>query len=428
MLHLVKPAESDGLDILVSAAAAPVDDERLRLAAVLRYEILDTAPEAACDRITALAADLFNVPISIIGFVDRDRIWFKSHHGLEATEIERGTIGSAAVLPSIGFTLPSGVKTDVWSTDVPSTDRRLTDLRSADRRSTDVRTAELRSIATPHVVGEAARRFCIAVPLRTADGFDLGTLCVMDSQPIPVDARRIRQLETLAAIVMDQLEVRLASRRAEAQAVIMAGENDHRTMNSLQFVASLLNLQSRAVRTTEAAGQLTAAANRVSAVARVHRTFAAEPNAQRLPILAYLRRLCGELAGILETSVELEGIEASIPTEQILALGLIANELVTNAKKHGAGTIKVTFGTRGLGEYELCVLDQGPGLPEGFAPDRHGAGSLGMKLVALLVSRARWPAFGRRQPGGPRRLPHRGVPARLTGRPARYASQRGRRP
>ena len=371
MLHLVKPVEGDGLDILLSATAVPIDDEQLRLAAVLRYEILDTAPEAACDRITALAADLFNVPISIIGFVDRDRIWFKSHHGLDATEIERGAAGSTTVLPSIAFTLPSGVKTDVWSTDI---------------RSTELRSTELRSIATPHVVGAAGRRFCIAVPLRTTDGFDLGTLCVMDSRPIAVDARRIRQLETLAAIVMDQLEVRLASRRAEAQAVIMAGENDHRTMNSLQFVASLLNLQSRAVHTTEAAGQLTAAANRVSAVARVHRTFAAEPSAQRLPILAYLRRLCGELAGILETAVELEGIEAIIPTEQILALGLIANELVTNAKKHGAGAIKVIFRTGGRGEYELCVLDQGPGLPEGFAPDRHSAGSLGMKLVALLVS------------------------------------------
>ena len=91
MLHLVKPVEGDGLDILLSATAVPIDDEQLRLAAVLRYEILDTAPEAACDRITALAADLFNVPISIIGFVDRDRIWFKSHHGLDATEIERGS-------------------------------------------------------------------------------------------------------------------------------------------------------------------------------------------------------------------------------------------------------------------------------------------------------------------------------------------------
>ena len=270
MLHLVKPAEGDGLDILVSATAVPIDDERLRLAAVMRYEILDTAPEAACDRITALAADLFNVPISIIGFVDRDRIWFKSHHGLDATEIERDAAGGAAVLPSIGFTLPSGTKTDVWLTDICSTDIRFTELRST----------ELRSTATPHVVGKAGRRFCIAVP----------------------------------------------------------------------------------------------------------RTFAAEPSAERLPILAYLRRLCGELADILETAVEIEGIEATIPTEQILALGLIANELVTNAKKHGAGTIKVTFRTCSRGEYELCVLDEGPGLPKGFALERHSAGSLGMKLVALLVS------------------------------------------
>jgi two-component sensor histidine kinase len=377
MLHLVKPAEDDGLDILVSATAVPMDDERLRLAAVMRYEILDTAPEAACDSITALPADLFNVPLSIIDFVDRDRIWFKSHHRLVATEIERDASGSAAVLPSIGFILPSGAKTDVGSTNI----------RSTDIRSTDVRSTELRSIATPHVVGEAGRRFCIAVPLRTADGFDLGTLCVMDSQPIAVDARWIRQLETLAAIVMDQLEVRLASWRAAAQAVIMAGEDDHRTMNSLQFVASLLNLQSRAVRSTEAAGQLTAAANRVSAVARAHRTFAPEPNAERLPILAYLRRLCGELADILETSVAIDGTEASIPTEQILALGLIANELVTNAKKHGAGKIKVTFTAAGSGDYELWVLDEGEGLTEDFTlGSSNNSGGLGLKVAAALVS------------------------------------------
>jgi two-component sensor histidine kinase len=356
VLHPSEPTEGNGPDSAPSAAGSPTVDERLRLAALRRYEILDTAAEAACDRITALAADIFDVPISVLGFVDHDRIWFKSHHGVDATEIasDEGPHAAAA---------RNGVaSSDVWPTEV-----RSTDLRSL--------------VASP-----AGGRFCIAVPLRTADGFDLGTLCVMDSQPIPVDARRIRQLETLAAIVMDQLEVRLASRRAAAQAVIMAGENDHRTMNSLQFVASLLNLQSRAVQSSEAAGQLTAAANRVSAVARVHRTFAAEPNAERLPILGYLRRLCGELADILETVVEIEGIEASIPNDQILALGLIANELVTNAKKHGAGTIKVIFRTRGRSEYELCVLDQGPGLPKGFAPDRHSAGSLGMKLVALLVS------------------------------------------
>jgi two-component sensor histidine kinase len=369
MFHLVKPAEGYGLDILISTTVATTDEERLRLAALWRYEILDTPPDAACDRITALAADLFNVPISIIGFADRDRIWFKSHHGLDATETGRDVEGHA----------PRNAKGS--ATAMPRSGPRPVVGAAGDARS-----ADLRSIAAPPVAGQTGRRYCMAVPLRTGDGYDLGTLCVMDLKPIPVNARRTRQLESLAAIVMDQLEVRLASRRAAAQAVTMAGENDHRTMNSLQFVASLLNLQSRAVHSAEAAGQLTIAANRVSAVARVHRTFAAEPNAERLPVLAYLRRLCGELSDILETAVEIDGLEAGIPTEQILALGLITNELVTNAKKHGSGPIKVIFRTSGLGQYELCVLDDGPGLPESFAPDRHARGSLGMKLVALLVS------------------------------------------
>ena len=61
------------------------DDEAARLAVVRRYDMLDTPPDGAFDRITALAARLFDVPISIISIVDHDRIWFKSHHGIDAT-------------------------------------------------------------------------------------------------------------------------------------------------------------------------------------------------------------------------------------------------------------------------------------------------------------------------------------------------------
>jgi hypothetical protein len=53
-------------------------DEAQRLAAVRRYDILDTPPDGAFDRATALAARLFDVPISIVSIVDEDRIWFKS--------------------------------------------------------------------------------------------------------------------------------------------------------------------------------------------------------------------------------------------------------------------------------------------------------------------------------------------------------------
>ena len=57
------------------------EDEESRIEAVRRYGILDSPPEGAYDRITALAARLFDVPIAIVSIVDTDRIWFKSHHG-----------------------------------------------------------------------------------------------------------------------------------------------------------------------------------------------------------------------------------------------------------------------------------------------------------------------------------------------------------
>ena len=64
-------------------------DEAERLKAVKRYDILDTPPDGAFDRITAIAARLFGVPIAIVSIVDEDRIWFKSHHGLDVREIGR---------------------------------------------------------------------------------------------------------------------------------------------------------------------------------------------------------------------------------------------------------------------------------------------------------------------------------------------------
>jgi len=57
--------------------------------AVHRYQILDTPQDGAFDRITALAARLFSVPIAIVSVVDHDRIWFKSHHGVDVDHVDR---------------------------------------------------------------------------------------------------------------------------------------------------------------------------------------------------------------------------------------------------------------------------------------------------------------------------------------------------
>ncbi len=63
--------------------------EAQRIAALRQFELLDTPTDGSFDDLTALAAKIFNVPIAIISLVDVDRIWFKSHHGLEIAQIDR---------------------------------------------------------------------------------------------------------------------------------------------------------------------------------------------------------------------------------------------------------------------------------------------------------------------------------------------------
>jgi GAF domain-containing protein len=162
------------------------DVEADRLAAVRRYDILDTPPDGAFDRITTLAADLFSVPISIVSLVDHDRIWFKSHHGLDVRQIGRDP----------GLCASAILQVEPWL---------LTDAR-----------ADPRALANPLVAGEFGLRFYMGAPLRTLDGFNLGTLCIIDREPRPVTERQIVQLKHLAALVMDQMELRLSARRAVA--------------------------------------------------------------------------------------------------------------------------------------------------------------------------------------------------------------------
>jgi hypothetical protein len=89
-------------DVAQLASSIIPADEPLRMEAVKRYDILDTPADGAFDRVTAIAARRFGVPISIISIVDHDRIWFKSHHGLGIEQIGRdpGLCASAILKPN----------------------------------------------------------------------------------------------------------------------------------------------------------------------------------------------------------------------------------------------------------------------------------------------------------------------------------------
>lgn len=327
-------------------------NEAARIAAVRRYDILDSPPDGAFDRITALAARRFAVPIAIVSIVDEDRIWFKSHHGLPVQQIGREPgLCASAILGDAPYLIE-------------------------DARS------DPRSLANPLVAGDFGLRFYAAVPLTTSDGYNLGTLCVIDKEPRAIAQEQIEDLKDLASVVMDQLELRLSARQAVGKANLMGKEIDHRVMNSLQFVSGLLTMQSRSPAVGEAANHLQQAANRVAAVAQVHRHFYVDA-AEEVSCVAYLRRLCDDLAGILDRKIVVDGDEAMVPAISIQPIGLITNELVTNAAKHGAGKIDVAFRVSD-GVNRLTVCDEGAGLTPGFDPQAARAG-LGMRVITTLV-------------------------------------------
>lgn len=194
--------------IVVGETAAEVEGERLD--AVRRYDILDAPPDGAFDRITELAARLFAVPISIVSIVDTDRIWFKSHHGVEAEEIPRD---------------PGLCASAILADDIYVVEDAL---------------ADPRTLANPLVAGSLGLRFYAAQPLVTAEGHRLGTLCIIDRQPRELSEEEAATLRTLAATVMDSLELRLAAIRVvrlekeKRQVIEAAAENYRQVAEQLQ--------------------------------------------------------------------------------------------------------------------------------------------------------------------------------------------------
>jgi two-component sensor histidine kinase len=197
----------------------------------------------------------------------------------------------------------------------------------------------------------------------------------------------------------DALTVELHAGRAREEALLrdksdllqrqemLAQEFEHRLVNSLQIIVSLLSLQSRTA-TYEAAAQLTVAANRVASFGRVHRGLHLLDHLESVEFKQYLEHLCEDLSGLLfhgETActIVVEGATINIPTMFAIPLGFIVNELITNSAKYAKSNITVRLETEPTIGHSLSVLDDGPGLPAGFDPS--ASKGLGMKIISSLV-------------------------------------------
>ena len=155
-------------------AAIPADEQR-RIVSLRELNILDTEPEERFDRITRIAAALFDVPMAVISLVDENRQWFKSCAGSNAKETSRDAAFCAHV---------------VYNREPMIVPDALQDVRFADN---------------PLVINEPRIRFYAGYPLMLDDGSCIGTLCLLDTRPRTVEGSDLERLHDLADMVLREI-------------------------------------------------------------------------------------------------------------------------------------------------------------------------------------------------------------------------------
>jgi signal transduction histidine kinase len=161
------------------------------------YSILDTLPESDYDNITKIAAEICGTPISLISLIDDKRQWFKSHHGLDATETpkEYAFCGHAINTPN-----------DVFIVQDARKDERFHD--------------------NPLVTGDPHVIFYAGVPLVGEAGLPLGTLCVIDHKPNLLSQSQISSLSALSNQVINLLELRKSKQQLERTIMELEEKNE----------------------------------------------------------------------------------------------------------------------------------------------------------------------------------------------------------
>lgn len=187
----------------------------------------------------------------------------------------------------------------------------------------------------------------------------------------------------------EQISAELEKSLAEKDLLLQ--EIHHRVKNNLQIVASLLDMAGRRAEAPgmeELCNELSA---KVHGISLVHTQLYRSDNFNSIDMAAYIRELNNYLVrvyntGHIKTEFNLE--ELHLPIVAAAPLGMVLNELLTNAYKHAfrdaeSGTITMSIENIGNTGIRVCISDDGPGLPEGFDPRK--ANSMGMKLLTNIV-------------------------------------------
>ena len=204
-------------------------------------------------------------------------------------------------------------------------------------------------------------------------------------------AGRFRQALTRDQLVKEKRQVEADLRTANERLEMLMREVHHRVSNSLQMVLSFVSMQAAQTADPAAKDALQATQNRIQAISKVHHRLYTRDDLTTIDLDDYLQTLVGELRASLDKSqrsltLEFRADPIEVTPDEAVSVGVVTNELVTNAAKYAfvegdSGTIRIDLGRTDAG-YRLTVGDNGQGFDGSVSPQGSG---LGMRIVSAIA-------------------------------------------
>jgi len=356
-------------------------DEEGRLRELESYQIMDSAIEEDFDNLTKLAAEFVGTNISLVSLLDDERQWFKSRFGLDAEETpkELAFCGHAIQKPNEVFIIEDARR-----------DERFHD--------------------NPLVTGEPYVIFYAGVPLISKNGYPLGTLCVIDDSPKELTEQQIGMLKILSNQVMKLIELRKLNHELKSvykeigkknkdlkinfvKIQTLIKEIHHRVKNNMLMIANLLTFQEKEYDDPQILAALEQSKNRIQSMSLVHEKLYGSASLQDVKTHEYVNQLISFIEDTISNNLIQPKKTIDIPediifdSENMSAIGLILNELITNSYKYAFKPNEDNFLELSISKdkevYTLVYSDSGPGLPDDF--DFEFCDSLGMQLIHILT-------------------------------------------